>query len=166
MVGLVWAKGIPITVYPSPWEQISSSSTLVYRTLQALVSPRSDVGVGHLSGAIGIFNTIMKILRYDPAQLLAFCVMFNVNLALLNMMPIPILDGGHIVFSLIEAIRRRPVSVKIMSAVQTVAFVLMIGLFLFISYRDVLRVGRGSGSSKQEKSDDVQFSEAAGEVKN
>jgi regulator of sigma E protease len=91
--------------------------------------------------------------------------MFNVNLALLNMMPIPILDGGHILFSLIEWIRRRPVSIKVMSAVQTVAIVLMIGLFLFISSRDVLREIRGSSAPKHGKAEPLQFAEPV-EAKN
>jgi len=164
MIGVVWAPGEPVTVWPTPWAQISNSSTLVFRTLKALVSPKSDVNIGHMSGPIGIFDKIMKILRYEPSQLLAFCVIFNVNLALLNMMPIPILDGGHIMFAIIEWIRRRPVSFKVISAVQTAAFIIMIGLFLFISYRDVLRVGKGNG--QQDKSGPVEFPESAPEVKN
>lgn len=165
MIGVALTRGLPVTVYLTPWDQIRNASTLIYRTLQAVISPKSDVGVQHFSGPIGIFSTIMKILRYEPAQLLAFCVMFNVNLALLNMMPIPILDGGHILFSLIEWVRRRPVSIKVMSAVQTAAIVLMIGLFLFISYRDVLRVGK-SGDSPKEGTGKIQFADPAPESKN
>lgn len=166
MIGVALTRGLPVTVYLSPWEQISNASTLIYRTLQAVLSPKSDVGVQHFSGPIGIFSTIMKILRYEPAQLLAFCVMFNVNLALLNMMPIPILDGGHILFSLIEWIRRRPVSIKVMSAVQTVAIVLMIGLFLFISYQDGRRVIKGNSSPKEGKTEELQFADPSPEPKN
>jgi regulator of sigma E protease len=64
-------------------------------------------------------------------------VVLNVNLAILNMLPIPVLDGGHILFGLIESIRRRPLSIRVLEAVQGVCTLLIIGLIAYISIFDV-----------------------------
>jgi regulator of sigma E protease len=63
-------------------------------------------------------------------------VILNVNLALLNMLPLPVLDGGHILLSLIEWVRRRPVSARILNFIQTVFAVLLIFFMLYIAFFD------------------------------
>ena len=61
----------------------------------------------------------------------------NVNLALLNLIPIPVLDGGHILLSCIEAVRRKAVSIRILQHVQTACAVLIIGYMLYVTFYDV-----------------------------
>jgi regulator of sigma E protease len=61
----------------------------------------------------------------------------NVNLALLNMLPIPVLDGGHILLAIIEGIRRKPISGRIIGAIQTTCAVLLIGFMVYIAFYDV-----------------------------
>jgi len=68
-----------------------------------------------------------------------FTGFLNVNLAVLNLLPIPILDGGHVVFALWEMITRRPVSVRLVNALMNFFAVLLIGLAVLISCRDVVR---------------------------
>ena len=78
----------------------------------------------------------------------------NVNLALLNLLPIPVLDGGHITLALIEAVRRKPVSVRILNAVQTSCAMLIIGYMLYIAFydvQDVLPDSRGRQSVPEMK---------------
>jgi regulator of sigma E protease len=65
-----------------------------------------------------------------------FSVILNVNLALINLLPLPVLDGGHILLSLIEVIRRRPVSVKILQSIQTGFAALLIGFMIYIAFFD------------------------------
>jgi len=60
-----------------------------------------------------------------------------VNLAILNMLPIPVLDGGHIVLALIEGVRRKPVNMKVLEWVQTACATLIIGYMLYISFFDI-----------------------------
>jgi len=69
---------------------------------------------------------------------LAFSVFFNVNLALLNLLPFPVLDGGHIVLAFIEGIRRKPVNIKVLEFVQTACALLLFGFILFVTFFDVL----------------------------
>ena len=66
-----------------------------------------------------------------------FSVILNVNLAILNMLPIPVLDGGHIVLAMIEGVRRKPVNMKILEWVQTACATLIIGYMLYISFFDL-----------------------------
>ena len=68
--------------------------------------------------------------------MLWFSVILNVNLALLNLLPLPVLDGGHIMLSLIEAIRRRPVSARILNKIQTGFAALLIAFMLYIAFFD------------------------------
>jgi regulator of sigma E protease len=66
-----------------------------------------------------------------------FSVILNVNLALLNLLPFPVLDGGHITLALVEVIRRRSVSAKLLEKLQSACAVLLIGFMLFIAFYDV-----------------------------
>jgi regulator of sigma E protease len=66
-----------------------------------------------------------------------FSVVLNVNLALLNLLPIPVLDGGHITLAIVEAIRRRPVNARFLEVLQTSCAVLIIGFMLYIMFFDV-----------------------------
>ena len=69
-------------------------------------------------------------------------MILNVNLAILNLLPIPVLDGGHIVLALIESMRRKPVNMRVLEIVQTGCAVLIIGYMVYISFFDVRRLAR------------------------
>jgi regulator of sigma E protease len=69
-------------------------------------------------------------------RVLWFSVVMNVNLALLNLLPLPVLDGGHIMLSLIEYVRRRPVSNQIVQFIQTGFAVVLIGFMLYLAFFD------------------------------
>jgi regulator of sigma E protease len=87
-------------------------------------------------------------------RVLWFSVVLNVNLALLNLLPFPVLDGGHITLALIEAIRRRPVSAKLLQALQTSCAVILIGFMLFIAFYDT---GDWVRSAHSEHEEPVEF---------
>ncbi len=126
-------------LYPTPTEQIKHSAGIMYTTITKVVSSESSVGVQHLAGPIGIGKGYYQMLTSPDGWKLAlgFTVLFNINLAILNMLPFPVLDGGHITLSILEIIARRPVQPRILEFVQT-AFVLMIfSLFIFITSKDV-----------------------------
>jgi len=69
-------------------------------------------------------------------RVLWFSVLLNVNLALLNLLPFPVLDGGHITLAVIEAIRRRPVSARLLNYLQSACAVVLIAFMLFIAFFD------------------------------
>jgi regulator of sigma E protease len=135
--GVLW--GLIRLAHPSPWEQVSESAMTIFNMVGALVSPKSDVKVSHFSGPVGIMR--LYYLMFEGPEgwrmALALSVLINVNLALLNMLPLPVLDGGHITLSLIEWIRRKPVNVRLVEIVQTACAVLLIGFMLFVTFFDL-----------------------------
>jgi regulator of sigma E protease len=72
-----------------------------------------------------------------------FSVILNVNLALLNMLPLPVLDGGHITLAILEGIRRKPINTKVLEWVQTACALLIMGFMLFVTFFDVQDVFGG-----------------------
>lgn len=142
MIGVIWKPSEVQITHPTPQEQVSSAAGLVLRTLRALVTPASSVGLQHLSGPLGIFERLVSLLRTDPRLVLYFSVILNVNLAVLNLLPIPVLDGGHILFSIVEAVRRRQLQAKTIGMIQTCFVVLLAGFFLLVTYHDSMRLKR------------------------
>jgi regulator of sigma E protease len=69
-----------------------------------------------------------------------FSVFLNVNLAVLNLLPFPVLDGGHIVLAIIEAIRRKPINVRLLEIVQSGFAILLIGFMLYVTFFDVVEL--------------------------
>jgi regulator of sigma E protease len=138
-IGIEWeAGGIMAVDYPNPIDQIKGSITAMTSTLGAVLSKKSDIGFQHMSGPVGIGRIYYRLFESEQGWRLAiwFSVILNVNLALLNMLPIPVLDGGHITLAIIEGIRRKPVNVKIIGFIQTGCALLIIGYMLFVTFFD------------------------------
>lgn len=139
-------------VKPAPFEQVTDSLRQMWVTITTVLAPDSNIGADHLSGPIGIAKVQYRMLQMDDGwrRILAFFVLFNVNLAVLNMMPFPVLDGGHITLAVLEALRGRPVKSKPLEILQTICALLLISLMLFVSSKDIGdSFGQGGGKSKE-----------------
>lgn len=144
-IGLIWDfDGALTRAHPTPFQQISTSMTTMWDTISAVASPKSEIGLQHLSGPVGIMHAYYILFERQDGWLLAlwFSVVLNVNLALLNLLPIPVLDGGHITLAIIESIIRRPVNVRILEVVQSGFAILLIGFMLYVTFFDFLDLGR------------------------
>jgi regulator of sigma E protease len=135
--GIEWGR--TVLVHPSPLSQVKDAATSIFRMVGALLSPASDVKAAHFSGPVGIMRLYYQIFESENGWriALAFSVLINVNLALLNLLPFPVLDGGHITLAVIEAIRRKPISVRVLEVVQTACALLLIGFMLYLTFYDV-----------------------------
>jgi regulator of sigma E protease len=139
-LGILWdANGKTILAHPGAIEQVAASVSAMFETFGALFARHSDIKPQHLGGAVKIMEVYYRLFNTDQGWRLAiwFSVLMNVNLALLNMLPIPVLDGGHILLALIESVRRRPVSARILGAIQNTCAVLLIGFMVYIAIFDV-----------------------------
>ncbi len=153
--GIGWKEGgIEKLVYESPVEQVANSVSTIINTVGAVIAPRSGIKLQHLGGPVFIGRTYYYLLSSHNGWRLAlwFSVVLNVNLALLNMLPIPVLDGGHILLALIEAVRRRPVNLRILEVIQTACFVVIAGYMLYVSFYDV-----GDLAFGRKRARDVEF---------
>jgi len=125
---------------PTPWEQVKDVFDKTVKTISALVhSKQTGVGAKDLSGPVGILSILAAQVNTDYRLALSFLVLLNVNLAILNLLPVPVLDGGHIVMAIVEKIRRRPLSVKFVEYTTTVFAVLLISFMLYVTFFDIKR---------------------------
>jgi regulator of sigma E protease len=134
-------------VHPPPMQQIRQHASLIFRTLRALVTPReAKIAASQIGGPPMIFIYLWYMVKTGLVMALWFTCLLNVNLAIINLMPLPVLDGGHIVFALIEMGLRRPLNEKLVGRITAVFAVLLISAMLFLSVRDVDRF-RGAASA-------------------
>ena len=139
-IGIQWdATGKMSIAHPNPIEQLYNSVASTLKTIGAVASPKSDVKLQHLSGPVGIGRIYYLLFQSERGWQLAlwFSVILNVNLAILNMLPIPVLDGGHIVLAIIESVRRKPVNMRVLEVIQTSCAMLIIGYMLYVTFFDV-----------------------------
>lgn len=128
-------------VHIAPRQQLKSHATAILRVLSSLLTPREARATSQgLGGPFMIIFMLFDMVRRGLIIALWFTCFLNVNLAILNLLPIPILDGGHILFALLEAILRKPLHPKIINAVSQLFAALIITAFVLLSGRDVLRI--------------------------
>jgi len=127
-------------VHPSPWSQIHFHSTAIFQTLHALtVRGQASNTAKQIGGPLAILIAYYYVVKLSFMIAIFFTSFLNVNLAIINLLPIPVLDGGHIVFSLWEMIFRRPLHSKIIVGLTNLFAVLLIVLFVFLTGRDTYR---------------------------
>ncbi|MDD5005200.1 MAG: RIP metalloprotease RseP [Candidatus Omnitrophica bacterium] len=116
---------------------------LTYFTFKAIIS----LILGHLSlkeavtGPVGIFNITSEAAKYGFNALLHVTSMFSLALAIFNVLPIPVLDGGHLLFLGIENLRKKPLSDKVEQRITDVGFGFILILAVFILFNDLIRYG-------------------------
>ncbi len=128
-----------ILTHPTPVEQFHRSFSTTFETLSKLVNRHSDVKIKNLMGPPGIMRLLHHFSSNDFRRLLWFTILLNINLAVLNLLPIPILDGGHILFAAIERFRGKPIPVQWLNWIQTAFVFLFLGLMVYVSFFDIRR---------------------------
>jgi regulator of sigma E protease len=134
---------MPWMLYKNPVDQLRYDALAIVRVLKALVTPaEARQAAGGLGGPIAIFSMLTMSIKMGLVNTLGLIRFLNVNLAVLNLLPIPVLDGGHIVFALWHGITRRRVNVKVQTALINLFAVLLIGAMLVLSFKDIDRTWR------------------------
>lgn len=125
---------------PTPVDQFSDVLRLMGKTFSALFhSKETGVTAKDMSGPVGILGKLAVDVKTDFRLALSFMVMLNINLALLNLLPLPVLDGGHILMALYEIVTRRRVGVRFQEVVTTGFAVMLISFMAYVTFYDVRR---------------------------
>lgn len=126
-------------VHPSPFAQIGEHIAMTFRTLVSLVNPHSDVGLSKVAGPVGIVRIFHSAAEAGLRVALIFAILVNVNLAIFNLLPLPILDGGQMLFATIGKLRGRALPANFIIAAQSAFGVLLISMVLYVTSFDVRR---------------------------
>ncbi|QBG46283.1 RIP metalloprotease RseP [Verrucomicrobia bacterium S94] len=143
MIGIQFggSMGLPWTLTGNPLEQISSDSSSIFRLLKALVTPsESKQAASGLGGPVSIFQMIFVSLQIGLLTTLGLIRFININLAVLNLLPLPVLDGGHICFALWEGITKRKVPPKVVASLVNVFAILLLSAMAILTWRDTDRI--------------------------
>ena len=127
----------------NPFQQLAWDAGSMARVLKALVTPKeSGTTAKQLGGPVMIAEGLYRQVRHNGWDAIGFLRFLNVNLAVLNLLPIPVLDGGLILFALIALIFRRPVPRKIVDGLSILFMYLFLALMITLVWRDVARSRR------------------------
>ncbi len=126
---------------PTPKEQILGVLDMMKRTFSALFHHKeTGIGAKDMMGPVGILSSLAIQVNTDYRLALSFMVLLNINLAILNLLPIPVLDGGHIIMSIYEGLTRRKISVRFVEYTTTAFAILLISFMLYVSFFDLRRL--------------------------
>ncbi len=148
-------------VHPKPGKLLADSSTAMFRTLQAVTGSRGDVGIQQMGGPVKIISTYKMLFEIPDGWRLVlwFSVLLNVNLAIMNLLPFPVFDGGHIVMGFAEMVRRGAVMPqKILEGVQYACVISLLCFFVYVTWFDVNDlVGHGKDKEPAFKVEDLAY---------
>ncbi|NDV62750.1 RIP metalloprotease RseP [Puniceicoccales bacterium CK1056] len=145
MIGVRWQQVLDTRHY-NPVAQVVDAVKVTFRVLGALIHPQSDVGIRNLSGPVGISYTLYVISQIGILEVLSIVVLINVNLAILNLLPIPVLDGGHMAFATIAKIRRKAIPANVIASAQGAFMLIFLMIFIYVTFFDVGRVRRNESA--------------------
>ncbi|QNT78770.1 RIP metalloprotease RseP [Entomobacter blattae] len=132
----------PVPFYQAIWEGTKETWTISVQIVvglwQMLTGQHS---AGDLGGPLRIAQMSGQVAHYGLSSLISFIALLSVNLGLINLLPIPILDGGRLVFYCVEALIGKPVPKKIQVLGFQIGFLLIASLFVFSTFNDLLHLG-------------------------
>ena len=129
----------------SPVEAFAESLRQSYRVIELMVVIivkliKGDISTDTLGGPIMIAQMAGDSAKAGVGSLIFFIALISINLAVINLLPIPVLDGGHLLFFLIEAIKGSPVSIKVREVAQQIGLFILILLMILVFYNDIHRI--------------------------
>ena len=128
---------LPNALRQSVGENVRSAG-LIFQVLEGVIERRISAKL--LSGPVGIAQMSGQAAKAGPSAFIAFMAMVSLNLAVINLMPLPILDGGSVVMLIIEMVMRRDLSMSVKEAVFKVGFVFIMMLVAFVLYNDITKI--------------------------
>ena len=135
-------KKTPVSVLKEAWNSTLYYGRIVFTSLADLLRGRESIN--NLSGPVGIVTAIGQAASYGWQDLLELLALITINLGIFNLLPFPALDGGKVVFLIVEGVTGRAVPEKLQSVLTIAAFGLLFGLMIFATYNDIVRLVTGA----------------------
>lgn len=129
----------PMIIHVDPITQFVNNINMTFRTLGSLFHRGSDLSISNLMGPPGIIRVLHNFSVTDLRLLIWFVILLNINLAILNLLPIPVLDGGHMLFATIGKLRGKPIPTRIIITIQGAFMLILFAFMLYVSFFDVRR---------------------------
>lgn len=115
------------------------NATMIFSTIGMIINPSEAISVSDLSGPIGIFGLVQSYMDAGIVAFLSLVGMLSINLFVVNLLPLPALDGGRLVFLGIEGITKKPVPKSLENNINMIGFVFMFGLMIYVTIQDLFR---------------------------
>ncbi|MDD5598177.1 MAG: site-2 protease family protein [Victivallaceae bacterium] len=148
----IYSIGVSLIIldHPTPWQQFVNVLDMSYRSLCGLgvffmnkagaTKTQSAIKPSNLSGPIGLAKTLYRSVQAGSINFgLYFVVLLSFALAVFNLLPLPVLDGGHMTLALIEIIIRKPIHEGVVKVITVIFVFILITLMIYVSYFDILR---------------------------
>lgn len=138
ILGLPYVQDRKITYNPNPFEQFWEVLEEIKRTFEALFT--GNLNPKWISGPVGIVQVVQNSWQVSFKEVIFWVAAISLNLGILNLLPLPVLDGGYICLFLFEMITRRKINPKTIEKLIVPFFILIAGFILYITYNDLARI--------------------------
>jgi len=143
-VELVQTMAVRYPWYKAVWKGMLAVLDLTSRIFWGILGMLKNLILGagvkiEVAGPVGIVFLTKQVASLGMIYVLQFAAILSINLGIINALPVPALDGGRVLFILIEKIRRRPVSQRLEQIFHTAGFAFLIGLMILITFRDIMK---------------------------
>jgi len=146
-----WLMSTGLVRYPfftSIWMGAKTTVLVTWQIFVGLFQLIKNLVISHqvsadVAGPVGIAVLTGQVTKMGFIYILQFAALLSINLAIINFIPFPALDGGRVLFLIIEKLRGRPINQKIEALVHNVGFLILIGLVVLVTFRDIAKLGSG-----------------------
>lgn len=145
-IAMVEIVRVAVPWWQAPWEGFKTTGEVFFGTIGAFARMAWGLAsgipgaVGEIAGPVGIASIVSEVSQFGLLPFFQLMAVLSVNLAVINLLPIPALDGGRLLFFAIEGVLRKPVSSRVSHLAHTIGFAFLIVLMLVITYRDIVRL--------------------------
>ena len=124
-----------------PWVETGDAALQIFKTLGLFFKENSGVKLTDLSGPVGILNLFTQLVQGENAlqNILYWTGLLSVNIGLVNLFPLPALDGGRLAFLGYEGVTRKRPTPKVENTIHNIGFILLMGLFVVVLVSDIIK---------------------------